>query len=227
MTERPERPEFATAIRGYDKLQVDDYIDRMIEITADAEERAGTAEAELEFSRHTTVGPRVGQIFELAVQEAQDLRERVGQEAEQTRTRARREADETTAHARKAASETEAEAERKGKETIARAGAVRDKVLREVEALGEKKAWLLADLDRLQQVLAAATRAATRGPAEGDETAQAGGMAKADEPGESRGPRPKRGQPAARRQKQPADSGRSRGAVAKQGAGQSRARASR
>lgn len=161
MTRRPERPEFATAIRGYDKLQVDDYIDRLIEIMADAEERGRTAEAELEFSRHATVGPRVGQIFELAVEEAQELRERMTNEAEETRARSRREAHETIARARKAAAETKAEAERAGRETIAQAEASRDKVLSEVEALGEKKAGLLGDLDRLQQMLAAATRSVT------------------------------------------------------------------
>ena len=161
MTRRPERPEFATAIRGYDKLQVDDYIDRLIEIMSDAEERGRTAEAELEFSRHATVGPRVGEIFELAVQEAQELRERITTEAEETRARSRREADETIARARKAAAETKSEAERTGRETMARAQASREKVLREVERLGERKAELLGDLERLQQMLAAATRSVT------------------------------------------------------------------
>jgi DivIVA domain-containing protein len=208
MTERPERPEFATVIRGYDRLQVDDYIDRLIELIADAEERAGTAEAELEFSRHTTIGPRVGQIFDLAVKEAHELRERVGQEAEQTRTRTRREADETIAHARKTANETNAEAERKGRETIARAEASRDKVLREVEALGEKKAALLGDLERLQQILAAATRSATGGAAE-----------------EGQDPEAKPEQPAGKRQKQGNE--RSRPANAKRGGAQSPAPASR
>jgi DivIVA domain-containing protein len=208
MTERPERPEFATAIRGYDRLQVDDYIDRLIEITADAEERAGSAEAELEFSRHTTIGPRVGQIFDLAVQEAQELRERVGQEAEQTRTRTRREADETIARARKAADETTASAERRGRETIAGAEATRDEILREVEAVGEQKASLLADLERLQQVLAAATSAATGGPA----------------PADDRGAEPEgkaqRGKPAGKRPK-PAANGGEGAPAAKRAGGQS------
>jgi DivIVA domain-containing protein len=210
MTERPERPEFATAIRGYDKLQVDDYIDRLIEITADAEDRAGSAEAELEFSRHTTIGPRVAQIFDLAVEEAQELRERVGSDAEQTRTRARREADETLARARKTASETEAEAERKAKETIARAETTRDKVMREVEAIGEQKASLLADLERLQRILAAATQAATVG-------------ARPEKPGGH--PEPK-AQPG-KRQKQPDSSDESDGHASKQRSGAKRAHATR
>ena len=159
MTERPERPEFATAIRGYDRLQVDDYIDRLLAITADAEERGRTAEAELEFSRHTTIGPRVGQIFDLAVQEAQDLRERVGKEAEETRTRSRREADAVIARARKGAEAIETEAKRVGRERIVRAESARDKALAEVEELTEKKEALVGDLERLQEVLTSATRA--------------------------------------------------------------------
>jgi DivIVA domain-containing protein len=215
MTERPERPEFATAIRGYDKLQVDDYIDRLIEITADAEERAGSAEAELEFSRHTTIGPRVGQIFDLAVQEAQELRERVGEEAEQTRTRTRREADETIARARKAASETGAEAERKARETIAQAEATREKVMREVEAIGEQKASLVADLERLQKVLAAATRTAT------------GGEAKAGESGGDPKGKAQRGQSGGKRPKPAANAEEQEAPGTKQRSGANRAHATR
>jgi cell division septum initiation protein DivIVA len=165
MTKRPERPEFAASIRGYDRLQVDDYIDRLIEILADAEERAHTAEAELEFSRHTTVGARVGEIFELAVEEAKELRERVSNETEEMRGRARKDADAMTARGKRAAAETLAEAERLAQETIARAEETRDQVLGEVEALSEKKAALLGDFERLQRVLATAIRTAAAKPA--------------------------------------------------------------
>jgi DivIVA domain-containing protein len=160
MMKQPERPEFATSIRGYDRLQVDDYLDRLIEITADAEERARTAERELEFSRHTTVGPRVGEILELAVQESKELRERVAKETEEMRTTARKQEKEIVARARKAAAETEATAKRTGKQTIARAEATRDQVLGEVEVLNEQKAAILGDLARLQETIGIAVREA-------------------------------------------------------------------
>jgi cell division septum initiation protein DivIVA len=103
MTDRRDRPEFATAIRGYDRLQVDVYIDRLREIAADAEERARAAEAELEFSRHTVVGPRVAQILDLAVQEGKELRERIHAEADRMREQARAEVEAIVADARDSA----------------------------------------------------------------------------------------------------------------------------
>jgi DivIVA domain-containing protein len=216
MTKRPERPEFASSIRGYDRLQVDDYLDRLAEIAADAEDRARTAEAELEFSRHATVGPRVGQILELAVEEAQELRERVSNEAEQMRTGARRDAEAMAARAREAAAETEAEAARIGRETIARAQQARDEILGEVETLGEHKAVLLGDLERLQQILATAMGTAPAGSAEEGEAsdkarAQGGKSAREKESAQEEGPAP----------------GKRRTATAKRGAEPERAAASR
>jgi DivIVA domain-containing protein len=46
MTDRPERPEFATSMDGYDRCQVDEYIDRLRAIVADAEDRARAAESD-------------------------------------------------------------------------------------------------------------------------------------------------------------------------------------
>ena len=83
MTElAPTRPEFAASIRGYDRMQVENYVDRLQSLLAEAEERTRAAEAELEFSRHATVGPRVAQIFDLAVEESKELRERIKGETE-------------------------------------------------------------------------------------------------------------------------------------------------
>ena len=100
MSDHPEQPRFATSMRGYDKLQVDDYVERLHDIVTDAEERARLAESELEFSRHATVGPRVSQILDLAVEEAKELRERVDAEVERTRSHARAQCDEIVARAR-------------------------------------------------------------------------------------------------------------------------------
>jgi DivIVA domain-containing protein len=157
MTERPYRPEFAISMRGYDRLQVDDYVDRLVDIAADAEDRARVAESELEFSRHTTVGPRVSQILELAVEEGKELRERVAAEADRRRDEARAEADAIVTGARESAGLTRDEAERTREEILADADARRREVLAEVERLTENKVRLLGDLGRLQQLLAEAT----------------------------------------------------------------------
>jgi DivIVA domain-containing protein len=157
MTERRDRPEFATSMRGYDRLQVDDYIDRLHDIAADAEDRARAAESELEFSRHTTVGPRVAQILDLAVEEGKELRERVQVEADRMREEGRAEAEAIVAGARDSAELTRTEAERTRREVLADADARRLEVLGEVERLTEGKTRLLGDLARLQRLLAEAT----------------------------------------------------------------------
>jgi hypothetical protein len=86
-------PEFTAAIRGYDKLQVDEYVAHLQEFAEDAEARARAAESELEVTRHTTVGPRVGEIFELAVTEAKDLQDRARTEREKDDARTEIEAE--------------------------------------------------------------------------------------------------------------------------------------
>ena len=152
-----DRPDFASAMRGYDRLQVDGYIDRLLVIVADAEERARTLEAELEFSRHTTVGPRVAQILDLAVEEGKELRERVRVEATTIREEAQAGADAIEAAARESAELTRTEAERTRAEILADADARRREVLGEVERLTESKTKLLSDLGRLQRLLSEAT----------------------------------------------------------------------
>jgi DivIVA domain-containing protein len=157
MTDHRDHPEFATSMRGYDRLQVDEYIDRLHDLAADAEERARVAESELEFSRHATVGPRVAQILDLAVEEGKELRERVQVEADRMRADARAEAEAIAAAARESADLTRTEAERTREEVLADADARRREVLGEVERLTESKTWLLGDLGRLQRTLAEAT----------------------------------------------------------------------
>jgi cell division septum initiation protein DivIVA len=157
MTDRRDHPEFATSMRGYDRLQVDEYIDRLHNIAADAEDRARVAESELEFSRHTTVGPRVAQILDLAVEESKELRESVQAETDRMREEARAEAEAIIAGAREGAELTRAEAERSRQEVLAEADARRLEVLGEVERLAESKTQLVGDLAHLQNVLVEAT----------------------------------------------------------------------
>jgi DivIVA domain-containing protein len=157
MTDRPEQPKFATSMRGYDKLQVDDYVERLRDIVIDAEERARLAESELEFSRHATVGPRVSQILDLAVEEAKELRERVDGEVERARSQARAQCEEMVARARDTGAQIRAEAESARTDILADADAKRLAVLAEVDRLSRSRGALLRDLERLQHVLSEAT----------------------------------------------------------------------
>jgi DivIVA domain-containing protein len=157
MSEHSEQPRFATSMRGYDRLQVDDYVARLRDIVMDAEERARLAESELEFSRHATVGPRVSQILDLAVDEAKELRGRVDAEVELTRSNARAQCEEIVARARDEAAQTRADAESARTDILADADAKRLAVLADVERLSRSRGALVRELERLQQVLSEAT----------------------------------------------------------------------
>jgi hypothetical protein len=152
-----EAPEFTIAIRGYDKLQVDEYVAHLQECAADAEQRARTAESELEVTRHTTVGPRVGEIFELAVTEAKDLQDRARTECEKKIADGHEKAAEIVAEARDREAEAGAAIEREKEAARKEIEAERRRAELEVEQLRETKAVLYGDLCRLQEVLASAT----------------------------------------------------------------------
>jgi chromosome segregation ATPase len=174
MTKRElDKPEFLIGLRGYDRQQVDDYIDRLRAVASEAEERARSAErldaaaadaikrarvalvqereraaeserraraaqAELERKVHTTVGPRIAQILDLAVEEAKDLRARAEVEADEIRSSARSELEQTCVHARRELDGIEAKCE---------CGR------RQVAQLEAKEELLLADLRHLQSAL--------------------------------------------------------------------------
>jgi DNA repair exonuclease SbcCD ATPase subunit len=159
-----DKPEFVIGLRGYDRQQVDDYIDRLRGVAAEAEERARAAErrhdaaaadaikraraaeahereraaeaerraraaqAELERKMHTTVGPRIAQIFDLAVEEANELRARAEAEAEAIRSSARGQIEEKCEERRRELDEIEAKCER-GRRQLAQLEA-KDEVLR-------------------------------------------------------------------------------------------------
>ena len=140
-----ERPQFAVAIRGYDRLQVDEYIDRLTEMVSEAEQRAREAEADLEYSRHTSVGPRVAQIFELAVEEVRELRGQAAEEAERLRGSAQEEADEILVRVRFKAEELQAELD-----------AELDRSRTAIDELDARKQESIRELRRLQEALSAA-----------------------------------------------------------------------
>jgi hypothetical protein len=150
-------PEFTTAIRGYDKLQVDEYVAHLQEFAEDAEARARTAESELEVTRHTTVGPRVGEIFELAVTEAKDLQDRARTECQEKIAEGHEKAAQIVAEARELEAEAGAAIERQKEAARKEIEAERRRAELVVEQLRETKAVLYGDLCRLQEVLASAT----------------------------------------------------------------------
>jgi hypothetical protein len=101
----PEFPEFATAIRGYDRAQVDDYISRLQGWLDEADGRTRAAEREtltvkqelssleerasLPTPRYLTAfAQRVSQILEQAVAAAEALRDETDREAEGIRSAA-------------------------------------------------------------------------------------------------------------------------------------------
>jgi cell division septum initiation protein DivIVA len=105
------RPAFRAALRGYDRLQVDDYVSRAgTELLAlrrandDLLTRYGTCSAELEISRRllacspagreqVRTSERVGEILRLAADEAARLTEAGAADADRLRAVARAEAD--------------------------------------------------------------------------------------------------------------------------------------
>jgi hypothetical protein len=142
---KKERPQFAVAIRGYDRLQVDEYINRLTELVAEAEERAREAEADLEYSRHTSVGPRVSQIFELAVEEVRELREQAADEVERMRAGAQDEAERILVGVRSQAEHLQAELD-----------AEFERSREELDELEARKEGAIRELRRLQEALSAA-----------------------------------------------------------------------
>lgn len=146
-------PEFTISIRGYDRIQVDDYIQRLHGLLDEAAERTRAAESELEFSRHTTVGPRVSQIFELAVAEAKEMRSRIEEEERTRLEAARRQADEVIESARGAADELAANSRREYEDMVAKMDAERDRANGEVARLEQQKAQMLGELRRLHEAL--------------------------------------------------------------------------
>jgi len=149
-------PEFAAAMRGYDRHQVDEYVLGLHGLLADAEERLRAAEAEHEHGAHATVGPRVTQIFDLAIEETGELRARTAAEADELLADARRRAEELVAGAERDAERIVAEARAQGEAAIAEQEGERELIHRQVEALEARKQHLVDELRRLQGALGSA-----------------------------------------------------------------------
>ena len=156
-------PQFAIALRGYDRVQVDDYIDRLRNYAAELESRVQQAQAgvsaandELERLRSaplnaTELPSRLASILQLAEEEAKAIRLAAEREAEEILHRAQEEADEHR---------------RRSEEELVRAlrdgDALRAKLDAEATHLRSLKANFVEELERLSEVIRAAAEAAGR-----------------------------------------------------------------
>jgi DivIVA domain-containing protein len=144
-----EMPEFAPALRGYDRLQVDDYLGRLREYALEVEERALNSEAALagaqqelaDLRRQATLSsggdipPRLAHILQLAKEEADEVR-----------TRARADADEMTSKAHGALDEARRRARAEGDRIVAEAVAHKKTVERQLGDLEKARDHMLGRL---------------------------------------------------------------------------------
>jgi hypothetical protein len=147
------QPEFTTAIRGYDRLQVDDYVERLHGLLAEAEQRSRAAEDDLEFSRHATVGPRVSEIFDLAVAESQELRERVKTEAGALLANARGESEQLVSAAQREATELRERTQSEHDDLLDELDIEREAAQARLVALEERRMRLMEELKRVHDAL--------------------------------------------------------------------------
>lgn len=123
--------EFATGLRGYDRAEVDAYIDHLERRLADAEARAQDAQAEYVFDQHAAVGPRIAEIFALAEAEAREV----------------------TTTARRNAGELRERVEREHVVMFAELEQERERIRDEVAVLERRKAEAIGELHRLRELL--------------------------------------------------------------------------
>jgi len=150
------RPEFASAMRGYDREQVDVYVEELLVLLDATEERARVAESQVESGAHATVGPRVTQIFDLAMAEASELRESVRAETDEQLADAQRRAAELVATAERDAEAIMVQARADGEQARAEQEAELELMQRQAEALEARKNHLIDELRRLQGALGSA-----------------------------------------------------------------------
>jgi DivIVA domain-containing protein len=101
---------FPTAVRGYERRQVDRYVQRVNRLIAELEVGRSPESA----VRHALdrVGEQTSGILQRARETAEEITHSAGAEADETTARARAEADEIVAHARATAEQIIAEAEK-------------------------------------------------------------------------------------------------------------------
>ena len=148
-----KRPAFTSGLRGYDRGQVDAYIDHLHELVADAEARARDAQTEFVHEQHAAIGPRIAEIFALAEAEARELRDTIGSQSTGLVDNARKEAAEIVAAAKQDAAELRDRTERDHVVMFAELEQERERVRDEVAVLERCKAEAVGELNRLRELL--------------------------------------------------------------------------
>ncbi len=149
--------EFATALRGYDRAQVDEYIDRLERLLADAQDHARDAQAGHVFAEHAAVGSRVAEIFALAEAEARELCDRLRSQSTDLLDEARAEARAIVEEAQRNATEIRERSERDHVVMFAELEQERERIRDEVAVLERAKAEAVGELTRLRELLGQAT----------------------------------------------------------------------
>jgi cell division septum initiation protein DivIVA len=149
----PKNPEFTVGLRGYDRTEVDRYIEYLQGLVEEADQRAREAHAEFVFDEHAAIGPRIAEIFALAEAEARELRERVVSEATQLVSEARTEATAIVDAAEHSARETRERARHDHAELLDELEGERDRIREEVAELELRRAEAIGELNRLRDVL--------------------------------------------------------------------------
>lgn len=151
--ETRRRPEFASGIRGYDRSQVDRYIEHLHALVAEAEARAGDAQAEFVFDQHAAIGPRIAEIFALAEAEARDMKDGISSQSRELVEAAQQEARELVAAARREADQIRERSERDHVVMFAELEQERERVRDEVAVLERCKAEAVGELNQLRELL--------------------------------------------------------------------------
>lgn len=143
-------PQFATVMRGYDRGQVDDYVARLNDFVADAEQRAQRAERSL--ADVVSRNERLTEELRSSVDRRQQVRsgepyEGLGERIEHMLCLAGEEADTIREQARLEAEQIVTEAQR-------RREAERENAERELSAVLARRDSVLVELRRVQDALA-------------------------------------------------------------------------
>jgi cell division septum initiation protein DivIVA len=174
-------PEFTIAMRGYDRMQVADYLGRLREYAAELEIRLARAEraeadlraaiadcqtennelaaqvhgltAERDAAAPAGLAPRLERILELAEEEASETRRAAVVEAAEVRQAARDEADTTLAAARAEAASAVAAAQAEADTVLAEAHRAADEATADVEDLLRRRAAVVGDLLELASTI--------------------------------------------------------------------------
>ena len=151
--ETRRRPDFASGIRGYDRAQVDEYIDYLERLAADAEDRATDARTEFVLDQHAAIGPRIAEIFALAEAEARDVRDSISSQCSGLLDAARKEARELLVAAKREADDIRERGERDHVVMFAELEQERERIRDEVAVLERCKAEAIGELNQLRELL--------------------------------------------------------------------------